>query len=246
MKHLVVCGSQGYRVGRGIDSPAYDSASRRRDGLAQDSFSFSENGKELCFVGLPRGAVEAVNSAAVDALPAWELPDNWSTLPNGDKSAAVYIAGPGLGFLACRPSQERRWNCVCTGLLPSLRSKKPTKRPVEACWSGGHRHGEGEAARVSERMGPAPEGWGVGRVHHYLDGDGEAHFIKELAFASSSWIVCQRMQGEIQSAQKSCTLCVVCSVVRPRPVCNPALPPIHTTLPLPRMRVPRALVKDIA
>lgn len=99
MKHLVVCGSQGYRVGRGIDSPAYDFASRRRDGLAQDSFSFSENGKELCFVGLPRGAVEAVNSAAVDALPAWELPDNWSTLPNGDKSAAVYIAGPGLGFL---------------------------------------------------------------------------------------------------------------------------------------------------
>src|SRR5689334_5658729 len=80
-------------------------------------------------------------------------------------------------------------NCVCTGLLPSLSSKKPTKQPVEACLSGGYRHGEGEAARVSERMGPAPEGWRVGRVYHYLDGDGQAHFIKELAFASSSWIV---------------------------------------------------------
>ncbi|KAK4031797.1 heterokaryon incompatibility protein-domain-containing protein [Parachaetomium inaequale] len=88
---------------REVRTEAYEFARRSTEGLAVDDFGFSENRRELWFIGRTRGTVDAVGPAAVAVLSGQGTSGNrWTTLPAEQKEALLYFGDEtvaAMGFL---------------------------------------------------------------------------------------------------------------------------------------------------
>jgi hypothetical protein len=74
---------------REVCAQAYEFASRKKDGLARDTFGFEQDGKTLWLVGRPRGTVHVVRSAdeAVSAFQA--VVEFWLALSSDGKDGIM-------------------------------------------------------------------------------------------------------------------------------------------------------------
>jgi hypothetical protein len=68
---------------------AYEFTSRKKDGLARDSFGFEQDGKTLWLVGRPRGTVHVVRSADEPVSAFQAVIEHWLALPREGKEGIV-------------------------------------------------------------------------------------------------------------------------------------------------------------